>query len=159
MSHSTFTIPIEDRYFEDYVVGSVYEFGSIAVAEAEIIDFARRFDPQVFHTDPEAAKRTVFGGLIASGWHTAAMMMRLFADYYLSRVSSLGSPGIDELRWTVPVRPGDELSIRVTVLEANRSRSKPDRGVIRSFIEVLNQNHEVVMTMKAVTFLLCRERL
>ncbi len=159
MSHSTFTIPIEDRYFEDYVVGSVYEFGSVAVAEAEIIDFARRFDPQVFHTDPEAAKRTVFEGLIASGWHTAAMMMRLFADHYLSRVASLGSPGIDELRWTVPVRPGDELSIRVTVLEANRSRSKPDRGVIRSFIEVLNQNHEVVMTMKAVTFLLCRERL
>jgi acyl dehydratase len=157
MNHSTFTTPIEDRYFEDYVVGSVYEFGSIAVKEAEIIDFARRFDPQVFHTDPEAAKRTIYGGLIASGWHTASMMMRLTVDHYLSRAASLGSPGIDELLWTRPVRPGDELSIRVTVLEANRSSSKPDRGIIRSFVEVLNQNHEVVLTVKAVNFLLCRE--
>jgi acyl dehydratase len=159
MNHSKFTTPIEDRYFEDYEAGSVYEFGSIAVEEAEIIDYARRFDPQVFHTDPEAAKRTVFRGLIASGWHTAAMTMRLFVDHYLSWGASLGSPGIDELRWIMPVRPGDELSIRVTFLEANRSRSKPDRGVIRSFIEVLNQHHEVVLTMKAVNFLLCRERL
>ncbi len=158
MNRSTFTTPIEDRYFEDYVVGSIYEFGSVIVKEAEIIDFARRFDPQVFHSDPEAAKKTIFGGLIASGWHTAGMMMRLFVDHYLSWVASLGSPGIDELRWTIPVRPGDELSIRVTVLEANRSRSKPDRGVIRSFIEVLNQNHEVVLTMKAINLLLCREK-
>ena len=157
MNHSTFITPIEDRYLEDYVVGSVYEFGSIAVEEAEIIDFARRFDPQVFHSDPEAAKRTIFGGLVASGWHTASMMMRLFVDHYLSWAASLGSPGIDELRWTKPVRPGDELSIRVTVLEANRSRSKPDRGVLRSFVEVLNQDHEVVLTVNAVNFLLCRE--
>jgi acyl dehydratase len=157
MKHTTFTTPIEDRYFEDYEAGSVYEFGSIAVEEAEVLDFARRFDPQVFHSDPEAAKRTVFGGLIASGWHTAAMMMRLFADHFLSWSASLGSPGVDELRWTRPVRPGDELSIRVTVLEANRSRSKPDRGSILSFVEVCNQNHEVVLTVKAVNFLLCRE--
>jgi acyl dehydratase len=158
MNHSTFTTSIEDRYLEDYIVGSVHEFGSIAVEETEIIDFARRYDPQVFHMDPEAAKRTIFGGLIASGWHTASMMMRLFVDHYLSRVASLGSPGIDELRWTKPVRFGDELSIRVTVLEANRSRSKPDRGILRSFVEVLNQNHEVVLTLKAVNFLLCRGR-
>ena len=157
MKHTTFTTPIEDRYFEDYEAGSVYEFGSIAVEEAEVLDFARRFDPQVFHSDPEAAKRTVFGGLIASGWHTAAMMMRLFADHFLSRSASLGSPGIDELRWTRPVRPGDELSIRVTVMEAHRSRSKPDRGSILSLVEVFNQNHEVVLTVKAVNFLLCRE--
>ena len=157
MKHTTFTTPIEDRYFEDYEAGSVYEFGSIAVEEAEVLDFARRFDPQVFHSDPEAAKRTVFGGLIASGWHTAAMMMRLFADHFLSWSASLGSPGIDELRWTRPVRPGDELSIRVTVMEAHRSRSKPDRGSILSFVEVFNQNHEVVLTVKAVNFLLCRE--
>ena len=157
MNHSTFTTPIEDRYFEDYAAGFVYEFGSIAVEEAEILEFARRYDPQVFHTDPEAAKKTIFGGLIASGWHTAGMMMRLFVDHYLSRAASLASPGIDELRWTRPVRPGDELSIRVTVLEANRSRSKPDRGILRSFVEVLNQNHEVVLTVKAVNFLLCRE--
>ena len=157
MNLSTFTTPIEDRYLEDYVVGSVYEFGSITVKEAEIIDFARRFDPQVFHSDPEAAKKTIFGGLVASGWHTSSMMMRLFADHYLSRTAGLGSPGIDELRWTKPVRPGDELSIRVTVMEANRSRSKPDRGVLRSFVEVLNQDRDVVLTANAVTFMLCRE--
>ena len=159
MNYSTFTTPIEDRCLEDYVVGSVNEFGSIAVEEAEIIDFARRFDPQVFHTDPEAAKRTIYGGLIASGWHTAGMMMRLLVDRYLPGARSLGSPGIDELRWTRPVRPGDELFVRVTVLEANRSRSKPDRGVLISLVEVLNQNREVVMTVKAVNLLLCREAL
>ncbi|MGO9017293.1 MAG: MaoC family dehydratase [Syntrophobacteraceae bacterium] len=159
MSHSTDTTPKEDLCLEDYVVGSVSEFGSITVEEADIIDFARRFDPQVFHTDPEAAKKSFYGGLIASGWHTAAMMMRLIVDHYLPGTASMGSPGIDELRWIRPVRPGDELSIRVTVLEANRSNSKPDRGVIRSFVEVLNQNREVVLTVKAVNFLLCREAL
>ncbi|HIJ68705.1 MAG TPA: MaoC family dehydratase [Deltaproteobacteria bacterium] len=157
MNNSTSTIPIEGRCLEDFVVGSVSEFGSIAVEEAEIIDFARRFDPQVFHTDPEAAKRSIYGGLIASGWHTASMMMRLIVDHYLPGARSLGSPGIDELRWILPVRPGDELSIRVTVMEANRSRSKPDRGVVRSLVEVLNQNHEVVLTMKAINLLLCRD--
>jgi len=157
MNDSTPTAPIEGRCLEDYVVGSVSEFGSIAVEEAEIIEFARRFDPQVFHTDPEAAKKTIYGGLIASGWHTASMMMRLIVDHYLPTARSLGSPGIDNLRWIRPVRPGDELSVRVTVLEANRSRSKPDRGVVRSFVEVLNQNHEVVLTMNAVNLLLCRD--
>jgi acyl dehydratase len=157
MNRSTFATPIGDRYFEDYVPGSVHEFGTIVAKESEIIEFARRFDPQSFHTDPDAAKSTIFGGLIASGWHTAGMMMRLYADHYLSEVASLGSPGIDELRWTKPVRPGDELSIRVTVLEANRSRSKPDRGIVRSFIEVLNQDRELVLTMNAINFLLCRD--
>jgi len=157
MNDSTPTTPIEGRCLEDYVVGSVSEFGSIAVEEAEIIEFARRFDPQVFHTDPEAAKKTIYGGLIASGWHTASMMMRLIVDHYLPTARSLGSPGIDNLRWIRPVRPGDELSVRVTVLEANRSRSKPDRGVVRSFVEVLNQNHEVVLTVNAVNLLLCRD--
>jgi len=127
------------------------------VEQDEVIAFARRFDPQVFHTDPELAKNTIYGGLIASGWHTAGLMMRLFADHFLSKVASLGSPGVDELRWKLPVRPGDELSIRVTVLETKRSRSKPDRGMVRSFIEVINQNREVVMSMKAVTLALCRQ--
>ena len=157
MNHATCTTPIEDRCLEDYVAGSVSEFGSITVQESDIIDFARRFDPQIFHTDPEAAKNTIFGGLIASGWHTAAMMMRLLVDHYLPWARSLGSPGIDELRWTKPVRPGDKLSVRVTVLEANRTHSKPDRGVLQSFIEVLNQDHEVVLTMKAINFMLCRK--
>ena len=158
MGTSTFTTPVEKRYFEDYVSGSVHEFGSIAVEQNEVIAFAQRFDPQVFHTDPELAKSTIFGGLIASGWHTSGLMMRLFADHYLSKVASLGSPGIDELRWHIPVRPGDELSVRVTVLDTKRSNSKPDRGIVHSYIEVLNQDREVVMSMKAVNLFLCRQR-
>lgn len=156
MHNTTFRVPIENRYFEDYVTGSVHEFGPIIVEEKEIIAFARRFDPQILHTDSDAAKDTVFGGLIASGWHTAALMMRLFVDYYLSQVASLGSPGVDELRWLKPVRPDDEISIRVTVLETKRSNSKADRGIVRSFIEAMNQDREIVMSLKAVNFLLCR---
>ncbi len=153
---SNFSTPIEQRYFEDYVAGAVHEFGNIAVEESQVIEFARRFDPQIFHTDPEAAKATMFGGLIASGWHTAALMMRLFVDNYLSSNASLGSPGVDELRWLKPVRPGDTLAARATILEANRSRSKPDRGIIRTYIEIMNQDGEVVMTMRALNLLRCR---
>ena len=149
----TFSRPVNDRYFEDYVEGDVYRFGSITVAADEIVAFARRFDPQSFHTDPEAAKQSPFGGIIASGWHTASLMMRLFVDHYLTHVASLASPGVDELRWLKPVRPGDTLSIRVTVLKAAPSKSKPDRGVVTSGIEVLNQADETVMTLKAVNFI------
>ena len=156
MESSEFLVSIQRRYFEDYVAGTIHEFGTITVEEDEIIAFGRRFDPQVFHTDPEAAKSTIYTGLIASGWHTAALMMRLFVDNFLSQVASLGSPGVDELRWLVPVRPGDTLSLRVTILKTNRSRSKPDRGVVLSLIEVLNQDRIVAMSMKAVNFLLCR---
>jgi acyl dehydratase len=148
-----FAVPIDQRYFEDYVPGSVYEYGSITLSEQEIIEFARRFDPQFIHTDPRAAAAGPFGGLIASGWHTAAIMMRLFVDHYLSHVASMASPGIDELRWARPVRPGDTLSIRVSVMEANRSRSKPDRGMVRSQVEVLNQDREVVMSLQAMNIL------
>jgi acyl dehydratase len=158
MNRSTFSVPVEDRYFEDYEPGTVHEFGTIAVEETEIIEFGQRFDPQVFHTDPQAAKQTIYGGLIASGWQTASLMMRLFVDHYLSGIASLGSPGVDEMRWIKPVRPGDILSLRVTVSQTKRSRSKPDRGVLFSFIEVLNQNHDVVMSMKAVNLLLCRQK-
>ena len=157
MSPETFAAPIEQRYFEDYVPGGVYEFGSISVEESEIISFSKRFDPQSFHTDPEAAERSMYGGLIASGWHTAALMMRLIVDHYLSHVASLGSPGVDELRWLQPVRPGDTLSLRVTVTEARRSRSKPDRGILHSYCETLNQHGQVVMTMKAINLLACRK--
>jgi acyl dehydratase len=157
MSNATLSVPVENRYFEDYLAGSVYEFGSIAVEQDEVIAFARQFDPQVFHIDPESAKKTIYGGLIASGWHTAGLMMRLFSEHFLSKVASPGSPGVDELRWHKPVRPGDELSVRVTVLETKRSRSKPDRGIVHSFIEVMNQNLEVVMSMKAVNFFYCRK--
>jgi acyl dehydratase len=156
MKPGTFTTPIDQRFFEDYSPGAVYEFGSIPVEEAEIVSFARRFDPQPFHTDPEAAAKSMYGGLIASGWHTASLMMRLFVDHYLSHVASLGSPGVDELRWLHPVRPGDTLSIRVTVSETRRSHSKPDRGILHSFCESLNQHGQVVMTMKAIKLLACR---
>lgn len=158
MNRSNFKVPVAQRYLEDYEPGSIHEFGEITVEETEIIEFGRRFDPQVFHTIPQAAAHTVYGGLIASGWHTAGLMMRLFVEHYLSGVSSLGSPGVDELRWLKPVRPGDTLMLRVTVTETKRSRSKPDRGVLFSFIEVLNQKHEVVMSMKAVNLLLCRRK-
>lgn len=144
-----------ERWFEDYVPGDVHGFGTIAVEEAEVLAFGRRFDPQTFHRDAETAARTEYGGLIASGWHTAALMMRLYADHYLSHVATLVSPGLDELRWLLPVRPGDTLSIRVTVLEARRSRSRPDRGIVRSAVAVLNQRDEVVMTVTALNFLLC----
>jgi len=156
MSSSDFTVSVKERYFEDYVPGLVLEYGTVPLSEAEIIDFATRFDPQYFHTDPEAAKVGPYGGLIASGWHTAAVMMRLAAEYYLSKVASLGSPGIDEIRWTRPVRPGDSLWIRIAILAAKRSTSKPDRGVVRALIEVLNQNQECVMSLKAMNIFRCR---
>ena len=157
MKLSSFSVSVEDRYLEDYRAGAVYEFGTMQATEADIIEFGKRFDPQVFHTSPQAAQQTGYGGLIASGWHTAGMMMRLFVDHYLSHAASLGSPGVDELRWIKPVRPGDTLTMRVTVTATRRSATKPDRGVLHSFIEMLNQNREVVMSMKAVNLLLCRE--
>lgn len=146
----TFASPVTDRWFEDYVPGAVHEFGSIRVEEDEVIAFAKRYDPQDFHTDPQAAKDTQFGGLIASGWQTCGLMMRLYAEHYLTKCASLASPGVDELRWLRPVRPGDDLSVRVTVMDAVPSRSKPDRGVVTSFIEVLNQRAEVVLSMRAL---------
>ena len=156
MRTSTFATPRENRYFEDYVVGSVHEFGPIAVTEEEMIAFARRYDPQVFHIDPEAAKLTHFGGLIASGWFTSGLVMRLLVENVVSCVASLGSPGVKELQWIRPVRPGDDLSIRVKIQEARRSRSKPDRGIVDFFIEVKNQSGEVVMTLQTVGLYLCR---
>ena len=152
-----FTVPVEQRYWEDYVSGTVHEFGSLVVDQADVIAFGQRFDPQPFHTDPDVARRSIYGGLIASGWHTAALTMRLLVDHYLSRTASLGSPGIDELRWLQPVRPGDRLSVRVAVLETRRSRSKPEQGIIRSQVEVLNQAGDVVMSLNAVNFMLCRD--
>jgi len=156
MSSVAFKVPIEDRYLEDYQTGAVYEFGTIQVTEAEIIEFGKRFDPQPFHTSPQTAGQSIYGGLIASGWHTAGLMMRLFVEHYLPSAASLGSPGVDELRWILPVRPNDTLALRVTVTETRRSTSKPDRGVLFSFIEVLNQHQQVVMSMKAVNLLLSR---
>jgi acyl dehydratase len=149
----TFARPITDRYLEDYVEGDVHHFGTIAVEADELIAFAKRFDPQVMHTDPEEAKKTLFGGLIASGWYSAGLMMRLYVEHYLTHVASLASPGLDELRWLKPVRPGDALSVRVTVLKTVPSRSKPDRGAVTSFVEVINQAGDIVMTFKVVNII------
>ena len=146
-----------ERYFEDYTPGAVFTSGAIPVGETEIIDFALKYDPQAMHTDPQAARSGRFGGLIASGWHTAALMMRLFATNFLSPASSVASPGIDELRWLHPVRPGDSLHLRVTVIEARRSRSRPQEGIVRSFIEVLNQHGEVVMSLRPISMIACRD--
>lgn len=156
MNGSIFTTSPDNRYFEDYIAGAVHEFGSIAVEEKEVLDFGQRFVPLAYHIDRDAAKKSIYGGLIASGWHTAALMMRLYTDHYLSKVANLGSPGADELKWDRPVFPGDDLSIRVTVLETRRSESKPDRGIIRSSVEVLNQKREVVMSVKMVNFVRSR---
>ena len=149
-------IPSAERYFEDYPVGMVDEFGEVRVTAEDIVAFARRYDPQPMHVDPHAAAKGRFGGLIASGWHTAALIMPLFVEHYLSKVATLPSPGIDELRWVRPVRPGDTLRVRVTVQEARRSQSKPDRGIVRSLVEVLNQHNEIVMTLRPMNLVLGR---
>ncbi|HSN31233.1 MAG TPA: MaoC family dehydratase [Ideonella sp.] len=155
-ARAAFATPIDDRWFEDYVPGAVHEFGAVPVTELEIVEFARRYDPQDMHTDTAKAAASRFGGLIASGWLTCGLMMRMYTEHYLSANASLASPGIDELRWPAPVRPGDVLGMRVTIIEARRSKSKPDRGLVRSAIEVLNQRGEVVMTMTAMNLIGCR---
>ncbi|MDQ3992333.1 MAG: MaoC family dehydratase [Actinomycetota bacterium] len=136
-------------FFEDFEPGHVFELGSRTVTADEIVAFGREFDPQPFHVDEEAAAASVFGGLIASGWHTSAMWMRLYVDALLAAAASMGSPGIEELRWLAPVRPGDTLHARLTVLEATPSERRPDRGTIRSRAEFVNQEGVTVMTMIA----------
>lgn len=144
------------NYFEDYVPGTTYDCGSVSVSQAEIIFFAEQFDPQPFHVDPRAAAGGPFGGLVASGWHTVALVMRQLVDNYLSAEASLGSPGVDELRWPHPVRPGDTLRVRATVLEARRSQSRPDRGIMKTAIEAVNQDGRTVMRATATNFLRVR---
>jgi len=144
------------RYFDDYLPGATYDCGIFSVNEEEIVSFAEQFDPQPFHVDPEAAARGPFGGLIASGWHTAALVMRQLVDNYLPAEASLGSPGLDEMRWPDPVRPGDTLRVRATVVEARRSLSKPDRGIMKTVIEAVNQDGRTVMRATATNFLRVR---
>ena len=140
-------------YFEDIDAGQVLEFGGHTVTRDEIVAFAREYDPQSFHLDEQAAADGPFGGLVASGWHTAALFMRMYVDAILSRAASMGSPGVEELRWTKPVRPGDTLRGRARVLEAKASSTNPERGTIRSKLECLNQDGELVMTMLARGFI------
>jgi acyl dehydratase len=140
----------EPRYWEDYEVGTKYPLGSTSFTEQEIVDFARIYDPQSFHVDREAAKNSAFGGLIASGWQIGAKLMRLFVDNHVDPRTALGSPGLDELRWLKPVRPGDTLSAWVECAAKAPSKSKLDRGVIHTQWIATNQNGETVMTVKGI---------
>ena len=143
-------------YFGDYLLGAMYECGSVDIDQASIVTFAKEFDPQPFHVDPVAAAAGPYGGLIASGWHTAALVMRLLVENYLAPESSLGSAGLDELRWPHPVRPGDTLRVRATVVESRRSLSKPDRGIVKTVVEATNSGGATVMRATAINFMLVR---
>jgi acyl dehydratase len=137
---------VPDLHFEDFEPGQLYELGSRTVTEAEIVGFAREWDPQPFHVDPDAAKESHFGGLIASGWQTGAMWMRMYVDSMLGSAAR-GSPGIEELRWLAPVRPGDTLTGTLTVLETTPSERDPTRGTVRIRGEMTNGDGVVVMRM------------
>ena len=137
-------IPCPQRWFDDYEAGERFTFGTTTIDEAEIIEFGRKFDPQPFHIDPEAARNTVYGRIIASGWHTGSIIMRMLGEYLLGP-SSMGSPGLDELLWPAPVYPGDRLTLVVEVLEVRPSRSKPDRGIIKMSHELVNQDCTTVV--------------
>jgi acyl dehydratase len=140
------------RYFEDFGVGDVTELGPISITEAEIVEFAARFDPQPFHVDAEAAKASPFGGLIASGWHTTALFMGMFVRGVLLDSASLGSPGVEEIRWTAPVRPGDTLTARSTITKVQPSSKDSRRGTVFTENDVSNQDGVVVMSLKARGF-------
>ncbi|MCC6657984.1 MAG: MaoC family dehydratase [Rhodocyclaceae bacterium] len=144
-------------YWEDFPAGKVIEFGGVTLTQEEIVRFAKEFDPQPFHIDEEAAKHSMFGGIIASGWHTCALCMRMTCDAYLLETASLGSPGVDSLRWLKPVRPGDTLRVRCVTLEARPMESKPHIGLVRNRWEVLNQHGEEVMQMEGYGMLRRRQ--
>ena len=143
-------------YFEDFEVGKAIEVGSRTVTEEEIVAFARQFDPQPFHVDREAAAQSAYGGIIASGWHTCSLIMRMMVDGFLREAASLPSPGVDEIRWLKPVRGGDTLHVTTTALEARPSASKPDRGVVVTVWEARNQHGEVVATVKGLAMFMRR---
>lgn len=145
-------------HFEDFAVGETYEFGGHPVTAEEIVEFATRYDPQPFHTDPVAAAQTPYGGLIASGWHTTALFMGMFVRAVLLDSASLGSPGVEEIRWTAPVRPGDTLSGRTTITDVQPSSTNPKRGTVFTTNEVFNQDGVLVLTMKARGFFARRSR-
>lgn len=157
MTNTFSAVPRDERRFEDYLPGAADSYGPIGVDGDEIFEFATQFDPQPIHVDEAAAERGPFGGIIASGWHTAGLMMRLYVDNFISHDASLGGPGVDELRWPAPVRPSDWLTLQATVLEARPSRSKPDRGLIRTRCEVSNQDGVVVMTCSVMNLVKRRE--
>ena len=138
------------RYWDDYEVGQKFELGSTGFTADEIVDFATRYDPQSFHIDAAAAAKSMFGGLIASGWHVNAKLMRLFVDNYVDQRTALGSPGVDELRWLKPVRPGDRLTAWVECAAKVPSKSRPEMGVVHEHWQAVNQKGELVMTAKGI---------
>ena len=140
------------RYFEDFQVGERIELGSRTVTEEEIIAFARQYDPQPFHISPEQAKHSFYGGLIASGWHTVSLLMRLMVDAMINDTISFGSPGVDEVRWLKPVRPNDTLQACLTIVETVPSKSRADLGILKSRSEMFNQFGELVLTLNGVHF-------
>lgn len=154
MTH-VFPTPATDRFFEDYAIGETYECGSVTMTEDDIIAFAQRYDPQAMHVDKTLAAAGPFGEVIASGWHTIGLCMRLMVENFLPH-DGLAAPGIDELRWPRPVRPGDTLTVRITITDARRSRGKPDRGVVHSLMQAVNQNGEVVMSLKPISLMRVR---
>lgn len=135
-------------HYEDFVVGEVREMGPRTVTREEIVAFAAEFDPQPMHLDENAAKQTFLGGLAASGWHTCSIMMRLLCDGLILHSTSQGSPGIDEAKWKLPVRPGDALTVRHTILEKRESKSRPGVGLVRQECNVVNQRGESVMEVR-----------
>ncbi len=145
-------------YWEDFPVGLVREFGGVAVSKEDVVRFAREFDPQPFHVDEDAARHSPFGGLIASGWQTCGLAMRMICDAYLLETASAGSPGVEHVRWLKPVRPGDTLRMRTVVLDARPLQSKPHVGLVRTRWEVLNQHGDEVMQMEALSMFLRRPK-
>jgi acyl dehydratase len=146
------------HFFEDFTPGWTYESEARTLSAAEMVAFAREWDPQRYHTDEGAARASPFGGLIASGWQTGCVAMRLMCDGYLTDSSCIGSPGIEAIEFLKPVRPGDSLRFRAEVLEARASRTRPDRGVVRWRWDVLNQRDEIVLSMRGTQFFLRREK-
>lgn len=148
--------PSRDLFFEDFAVGQRYETESNVVTEADIIGFARQFDPQYFHLDPAAATKSAFGGLVASGLHTLALTMRLFFELNLWERAIVGSPGLEHVRFLMPLRPGDTIRSTVEISAVKRSRSKPDRGVISTAHRAFNQHDQVIFTMTCLHMVMAR---
>ena len=144
-------------HWEDFAAGNVATYGPRTITREEILAFAAEFDPQPMHADEEAARATMLGGLVASGWHTCALSMRMIADGFVLASASMGSPGVEEVRWLKPVRPGDSLTLRATVVETRVSRSRPGMGFVKFSYELLNQADECVMTLVSTAMMAGRD--
>jgi acyl dehydratase len=140
-------IAVPRRYWEDFAPGQVDEYGSRLVGREEIIAFAAEFDPQPMHLDEAAARATLLGGLSASGWHACCILMRMCTDSFVLNSASMGAPGVDEVRWLIPIRPGDELTLHATVLETRASKSRTDMGFVKFLFELINQSGVKAMTL------------